>query len=148
MNKQAAIRRVRIGVSVLLGVLIVALCVLWVRSRWSEDTMFLTHPLSSFVIKSQASGLWIIRFKNDDYQPVAFWRSDPSDFPFNWEIVKPDAGGWIPYWLTIFLAAAVASLPFIPWSRRFSLRTILIATTLVAVVGAGSLAEVIENQFA
>ena len=38
-----------------------------------------------------------------------------------------------PFWLTIILFAALAAAPWIPWSRRFSLRTLLIAMTLVAV---------------
>ena len=37
----------------------------------------------------------------------------------------------MPYWLLLFFTLAVAAAPRI---RRFSLRTLLIATTLVAVV--------------
>ena len=42
-----------------------------------------------------------------------------------------------PIWFAALLAAAVAAAPFLQW--RFSLRTLLIATTLVA-VGLGILA--------
>jgi hypothetical protein len=38
----------------------------------------------------------------------------------------------LPYWILIVTTVAVATIPWIKW--RFSLRTLLIATTLVAVV--------------
>jgi len=41
---------------------------------------------------------------------------------------------FIPYWFPVLISAACAALPWIHRSRRFSLRTLLIATTLVAVV--------------
>jgi hypothetical protein len=44
-------------------------------------------------------------------------------------------GGWkFPIWLLVAALVVVAALPWLPWwSRRFSLRTLLIATTLIAV---------------
>jgi hypothetical protein len=39
-----------------------------------------------------------------------------------------------PHWCPVFLVGALAAFPSIGWSKRFSLRTLLIATTLVAVV--------------
>jgi hypothetical protein len=38
----------------------------------------------------------------------------------------------LPYWLLVFSAASVSAVPWIRW--RFSVRTLLIATTLVAAV--------------
>jgi hypothetical protein len=38
-----------------------------------------------------------------------------------------------PYWFAVVLIATFAVIPWFPWSRHFSLRTLLIATTLVAV---------------
>jgi len=40
----------------------------------------------------------------------------------------------VPHWFPVLVLAALAAAPWIRWSRRFSLRTLLIATTLVAVV--------------
>jgi hypothetical protein len=40
------------------------------------------------------------------------------------------------YWAVVFfasLSALFACIPWLPWSNRFSLRTLLLATTLVAV---------------
>jgi hypothetical protein len=40
----------------------------------------------------------------------------------------------VPYWALITLCAVVAAIPWVGLAKRFSLRTLLIATTLVAVV--------------
>ena len=57
---------------------------------------------------------------------VGVWRRVISGF-------RSARYGWLlPYWVIVFSAAACASMPWLPW--RFSLRTLLIATTLVAVV--------------
>jgi hypothetical protein len=40
----------------------------------------------------------------------------------------------LPHWFVVVLIASIAPIPWIPWSRRFSLRTLLTATALVAVV--------------
>ena len=39
----------------------------------------------------------------------------------------------IPYWFLILVGGALTVSPWIRWSKRFGLRTLLIATTLVAV---------------
>ena len=44
---------------------------------------------------------------------------------------------WATDWLLLLLSATIAFIPWIrgiPWPKRFSLRTLLIATTLLAVV--------------
>jgi hypothetical protein len=77
--------------------------------------------------------------------PVRFFPSTPSPnnrkailLPLYW---KPPFGGAppnaykelvLPYWLVFFSVAALASAPWIHW--RFSLRTLLIAMTLVAIL--------------
>jgi hypothetical protein len=38
----------------------------------------------------------------------------------------------IPYWLLVLLTARIATVPWLKW--RFSLRTLLIAVTLLAVL--------------
>jgi hypothetical protein len=46
----------------------------------------------------------------------------------------------IPFWFLTTLTVSVAVAPWIHWSNRFSLSTLLIATTLIA-VGLGVLVE-------
>ena len=41
---------------------------------------------------------------------------------------------WAPHWAFVLLFGLFAVAPWINWSKRFSLRTLLIVTTLVAVV--------------
>jgi hypothetical protein len=38
----------------------------------------------------------------------------------------------VPYWLPVILACAFAATAWLPWANRFSVRTLLIATTFVA----------------
>jgi hypothetical protein len=40
----------------------------------------------------------------------------------------------LPHWFALALIATGAAVPWMQWSKRFSLRTLLIATTLVAVM--------------
>ena len=40
----------------------------------------------------------------------------------------------VPNWFLVSLIGSLAAVPWIKWSKRFSLRTLLIATTLVAVL--------------
>ncbi len=56
---------------------------------------------------------------------------------FHWIWPTPPPSGArlvIADWLPTLLFATLAAVPWLPWSNRFSLRTLLIATTLVAVV--------------
>jgi hypothetical protein len=41
---------------------------------------------------------------------------------------------FVPYWCPVCLSVLLATSPWFSMPRRFSLRTLLIATTLVAVV--------------
>jgi hypothetical protein len=52
-----------------------------------------------------------------------------------WQNLPPLNLFAIRYWSAVTLSAALAILPWLSWLRwRFSLRTLLIATTLIAVV--------------
>ena len=44
----------------------------------------------------------------------------------------PEIG--LPYSFLVALSAFLGALPWVPWSKRFSLRTLLIAATFVAVI--------------
>jgi hypothetical protein len=59
-----------------------------------------------------------------------YWNEYPR-----WEFGNNDRDRWIvPAWFPVMLASAFAAAPWIPWSTRFSIRAILILTTLVASV--------------
>jgi hypothetical protein len=46
-------------------------------------------------------------------------------------------GGWfctVPHWFAVLLSMIFAVVPWLHWSKNFSLRTLLIVTTLIAAV--------------
>ena len=40
----------------------------------------------------------------------------------------------VPFWMAVLSTGSLATAPWVRWSKRFRVRTLLIATTLVAVV--------------
>ena len=181
MDKQAAIRRVRIAVSVFFGVVALAFCVLWVRSYSVADRIHgvIWRP-TSFVVASKSGRVSVVLFRW--HGAPSWWRwqivSHPTDdelsFPFgapkNYERllgfgwlhdplymvmrsiqILPDgtevfvfgaataslrgAGPMVPYWFLVVISIALSTSTWLQARiQRFSLRTMLIATTLVAVV--------------
>jgi hypothetical protein len=137
-------RKLRIAWSVGWGIVAVLLCVLWVRSYWYADDLARFQHGRMYLIESAwgsvrpvysnkepPTNLWLFssdRLPNDGgsyAHPVFGWDAD--DFPLYFQ-------AYIPHWIVALLFAIAAVAPWIHWSRRFSLRTLLIATTLVAVV--------------
>jgi hypothetical protein len=129
-------RNLRIAWSVFWGLACVLLVVLWVRSYWRVD--YFTYPFSSIEVESRL-GILVISESIDNGQNWT-WQSESisdlrkiglrggAEYLFAFQI-KPAV---VPVWFVLILLAALASLPWLRW--RFSLRTLLIATTLVAVV--------------
>jgi hypothetical protein len=128
-------RKLRIAWSVTWGVVAVLLIVLWVRSYWWEESVHYdgqTHYIFALtnwgIVRvgvtdpnpfGDNDGSWIFRRNSADAENASV---------FDW------GSGWLtlPYW---FILALTASLAAAPWIRlRFSLRTLLIATTVVAIV--------------
>jgi hypothetical protein len=140
-------RKLRISWSVGCAIACVLLIVLWVRSyRWNNQ---LSIPLSdtqvvgpnsfsgriSFGVCTapEAKFMWPAGLKSEritDNTPIpGFTYGRITGIPIRTvDFVQ------VPYWFVFLLAAAVGAAPWISVSKRFSLRTLLIATTLVAVV--------------
>ena len=128
----------RIAFSATCLIACVLLIVLWVRSYWYEDSVWYTDrnivvsgvlsiPGSIVFQHLQMSGTdkhgWNFKTKRVPTQIVSGWK---------WEHDPGHLSVPVPTW---FLCGLVISFGVIPWLRwRFSLRTLLIATTLVAVV--------------
>jgi hypothetical protein len=76
----------------------------------------------------RASGAFeVMQYKY--FGPVTYRLIIPTQTAF---FAPKRNGQFVPYWLIVFVIAPIAA---IPWLRaRFSLRTLVIATTLVAVV--------------
>jgi hypothetical protein len=141
-------RKLRIAWSVGCGLLAVLLCVLWVRSYWFFE-MFSACKVSENHIIAVLSvpGVFCVAIN-----PIA-------DSPPPWSRESTDAVEWwtdaveleqvpytsrvigtfkfelwavvVPYWFVVSLCAGISTAPWL--RRQFSLRTLLIATTIVAV---------------
>lgn len=151
MDQPAVIRRVRIAVSVFFGVLTVALAVLWVRSYWHVDQLEWFLRYFSGTSMRGGIGLIIGPVPKNEVPEFRYWTSriEEVQFPKNYiqpmfyfEVVSspnPCVVIGFPDWLVVIAAGLLATTP---WTKciwrtipsRFSLRTLLIATTLAAVV--------------
>jgi hypothetical protein len=141
-------RKLRVAWSVGWGIVCVLLIVFWVRSRWVVEV--LTIPIASnwAVAIGSISGSVALTVSDSP-----FWKT--TSIPANeWETMvkfgglkfpSPIWGGLlrttsltvllIPCWMPIAFSTTFATVPWltrIKW--RFSLRTLLIATTLIAVM--------------
>jgi hypothetical protein len=118
---------------------------LWVRSY--SLVYGLEYPYgasSNFVLGSEFGVLQIWNSNHDTGRPPTpkLWRTPADQRLKDRGGVPPDylefslGGGFIliglPHWLAILIIGAVAAVPWLRW--QFSLRTLLITTTLVAVV--------------
>jgi hypothetical protein len=130
----------RIGWTVFCGTACVLLIALWVRSYWHVDSIETKFGLIGSIQGSFISTS-LFRLSPTETHEWEFDRlGDDVQFPESTYLGFYFAGdtlGWIalvPQWFVTVVAVTLAVAPWLRWSKRFSLRTLLIATTLVAVV--------------
>ena len=136
-------RKLRIACSVGCGILCLLLIVLWVRSYWRLEILEKRTGLQAVQISSVKGRIAIAHLD----PRTTIGRSYLN-------VVAGDSADWrkggvlgfayyddglvtaliAPHWLPALLSAALAVIPWISRSWRFSLRTLLIAMTLIAVV--------------
>jgi hypothetical protein len=147
MSRALKYRKLRIAFSAVFGVLCLLLIVLWARSYYGEDRA--SGHISSVGIRFYSSRGWIVCFKNNaigqGQYPWSialgqdYWLA-PSDSRLGFSLPVDFLGGSatshisMPHWVIVLALMVLASIPWIGWKWRFSLRTLLIATTLVAVL--------------
>jgi hypothetical protein len=145
------LKYLRIAVTALCLTACMLLTALWVRSyRW-VDVANGPRLGSRIVTIGSTPGVLCIAFPSVSISWIGPW--DRHSFNVNWRegsrndgtqidtlriwgtfaYENANRGVYIPYWFGVFISATAATIPWISWSRRFSLRTLLIATTLVAV---------------
>jgi hypothetical protein len=134
-------RKLRIAWSAGWGVAVVLLAALWLRSYWRSDMLQLWLPGSRGALVTSRAGLLRWAIAENLPRQFAFLSTKVVDlsvtpqtthygFAHEFVSVGNRVSVTAPYWCLILLATCFA---FAPWSRsRFSLRTLLIATTLVA----------------
>jgi hypothetical protein len=146
-------RKLRIAWSVGWGIVAVVLCVLWMRSyTWGDNLMIPVSQSSAFRFSSgngillmklderpkKSTGWHYGRISMIQMQQLRTWfieRGGPAPivntvnrWGINGHTVRA------PHWFFVLLLAAFGAAPWIGRRRRFSLRTLLVATTLVAVL--------------
>ena len=144
-------RKLRITWSLVWGVLAVLLVVCWVRSYWGRTSSeilvtpthrYYIHSVNGAVAFSRNVRVWA-GAEFTPHNPDTFYSEMATQFGL--KVVRDSVGTWytlsISYWLLEVIAILVVALP---WLRfRFSLRTLLIGTTLVA-VGLGAFIALIR----
>jgi hypothetical protein len=145
MNRPRLIRGLRIAWSVVCGVLCVLLIVLWMRSYQHRESLYGYFPIRGYLqISSNHGGLDFI-VNGEHYRQ--WWRLESTPALTRdklnpvWMLSlrqDPRRGFWwdlsAPFWFLVPLTMAIAAVPWIQRSKQFTLRTLLIATTLIAVV--------------
>jgi hypothetical protein len=152
-------RKLRIAWSAVCGILCLLLIALWVRSYWWVDN-FIGPSQGAYRFGVASSDGWLtIRYRNGILDPKAFpnWKLKSTSAAamekvykqmeasikgtpgatfsrparkFGW---KDDWGFQFPYWLPVASVGVLVTVSWkLPW--RFSLRTLLIGMTVVAVV--------------
>jgi hypothetical protein len=138
--QRIVVRYLRIAFSATCGIICLLLIVLWVRSYWWMDctSLLRKYSLTSFRGDIFIEKPVVINYSGPNPSQVSFspGRYGISSLPSDLPGLIIGKGGWtFPYWLPIVSTIAVCAAPWLPF--RFSLRTLLIALTLVAgVLGA------------
>ena len=151
MNRPRVVRLLRIGWSAGCVIACLLLIVLWVRSyRWA-DLLAYTRG-QTYVAVADGRGIALFHWRtchpfvtvgnklgwelisgpagtiDSNLKPLEFSRDSGPATAFGFFISAP-------YWCCVFFLATLAVLPWIRQCKwRFTLRTLLIATTVVAVV--------------
>jgi hypothetical protein len=144
-------RKLRVAWSVFWGLACVLLVVLWVRSYWYDDYALDhisgTQGLELFSLRGKTCISYIYGVSPPDPERGWFCGSDliserevhlkeplhlPGSQLWDFDGVMPYVR--LPHSLYALVFATIAAVPWVRWSKRFRLRTLLIAMTLVAVV--------------
>jgi hypothetical protein len=143
IRPRLSLHNLRIAWSVFFGIACVLLIAVWVRSYWKCD--YIQRVNQNYVLRTIASNNGIVYLQNNNVAvpgvTVTGWNyasvestEKPPDFRWVLSSADDEAPFYIPLWILTSIAAVFAAISLMPWSKRFSLRTLLIATTLVAVV--------------
>jgi hypothetical protein len=140
-------RKLRIAWSVAWGVVCVVVVAQWVQSYYIFIQWAGKRSGTSLFMASSAFGrlsfgyhrdagqdnVWLINYFRTNNLPAGLHRSRqiPSQLGITWQ--PGHAGVHAPHGFAVILAGILAAAPAFSWSRRFSLRTMLIGMTLLAV---------------
>jgi hypothetical protein len=137
--------KLRIAWSMCWGVFAVLLIALWVRSNRRIDQVIFPVTQSTYIGLGSVPNAFMVGLTN--VRPPETWGSGPADEWLSnlddedlpWSAARKfrtleGQGIMMPYWFPVLISGTLVVIPWLPWSKRFGLRTLLIITTLVAVV--------------
>lgn len=133
MNRLRLTRWLQITWTVCCGIAVLFVA-LWVRSYWCAD--YLDGPLLvgsmqgklTFIKMNEPSPWKVVKLPLSSMPPAGSTSSWGYTTNFRSSAVH------FPHWLLVAILAIIAAMPWLRFSKRFSLRTLLIAMTLVSVV--------------
>jgi hypothetical protein len=160
IDRHRILRRPRIAFSTVCGTVCLLLIALWVRSHSYHDILNQQTSSRQFRVYSRKGRLAFEHIHPDrdpnirrrgigplilkDLSSGRFLYSEPitgsglpfgnHGFGFGHYAQDMTTRVFVPYWFPELVAAICAVVPWVPWSRRFSVRTLLCATTIVAVL--------------
>lgn len=149
MDRRRILRWFRIAATAAILSASALMASLWLRNFWRADVVWAPLPghgqlviaslqgqmeLAVYLSVSASSPLWGAK----DYSVTWNHLSEvlfPRTVPLRFRRLRNSQGVNLsaPYWFLVPVSWVFAAAPWIRWSTRFSLRAMLIATTLVAV---------------
>ncbi len=146
MDRPRVIRWLRITASAACLIACVAFSVLWVRSfqkntknyrLYGDRVSYLDSHMRLLGIWSEGGAI-TLSVTNRELGSRGGWLTYGAEtriFGFGANTKGGSKSVRIPHWFLVLLSATLAYVPWLPWwSPRFSLRTMLIVTTVVAIV--------------
>jgi hypothetical protein len=148
-------RKLRFSFSVACSFFCLLITVLWVRNFWCADVAWTPLPGSGQLTVASADGQmeFSISYPRTPLpksirQPATWgWQSYTSSRNHALDVVMPwkavirygasrNGSLWLklPHWFLVALPMLLATVPRIRWSQRFTIRTMLVVTALVAVI--------------
>jgi hypothetical protein len=149
------LRYLRIAFSATCLIACLLLIVLWVRSYSLEDVISSGGPRfpRCLQVVSGNGRIETVVYEESPTKSYWEWTSMPfagltsyderygvptpvitPPFSFCFDATLDEFSASVPHWFCALMVACLSFTPWIHWSKRFSLRTLLIATSLVAVV--------------
>ena len=136
MDRPRLIRGLRIAWSVWWGILCVLLVVLWVRSYFRQDVVFLDRVPVAIQLSTYKGTITYLRVDNPFGNKKGSWSAFSTPIPTMFQLPRYSYFdrncSRAPLWIPVLGCIPLGAASWVRW--KFSLRTLLVATTLIAVV--------------
>jgi hypothetical protein len=132
MSRPRILRLLRIAFSATCGIVCLLVIALWARSYYYYDlgtSRIVVMQGNLYLAQMLAIAPSVTSTAKFTGTMIGTHAVPAADF-----VVTPLNAFTIPLWLLVLPVLSLAAAPWLRWSTRFSLRTLLIATTLVAII--------------